>query len=149
MLNIHLYINTSPNNKISKNILPQRDITGSLNDSCSILNPVLLVEYPNEDILKHNYIKIDEFGRYYFIDEIIVVTPTLYELHCRVDVLMSYKDRILAQTVIVQKAEDRSAYNTYLDDGTFRIYQNANIATQYFPYGFEEPNFILSVAGSN
>lgn len=148
MFTIQIYRNMSSNNTISKDIRPYGQVTGELTAECSILNPTIIIEYPNTDIMKSNYIYIEEFGRYYYITDITTMVNGLYVINCAVDVLMSYKEKIKAQTVIVQKAESAGAYNTYLDDGTFRVYQNAKIATQYFPNGFTNPSFILCVAGS-
>ena len=58
------------------------------------LNPELLI-YSDLSLEIMNYCYIDEFNRYYFIDKIEQVRKNLYRVHCKVDVLESYKVEIL------------------------------------------------------
>ena len=58
------------------------------------LNPNILI-YSDLSLEIMNYCYIDEFSRYYFIDKIEQVRKNLYRIHCKVDVLESYKLEIL------------------------------------------------------
>ena len=58
------------------------------------LNPSILI-YSDLSLEIMNYCYIDEFSRYYFIDKIEQVRKNLYRIHCKVDVLESYKLEIL------------------------------------------------------
>lgn len=58
------------------------------------LNPSILI-YSDLSLEIMNYCYIDEFSRYYFIDRIEQVRKNLYRIHCKVDVLESYKLEIL------------------------------------------------------
>ena len=58
------------------------------------LNPSILI-YSDLSLEIMNYCYIDEFNRYYFIDKIEQVRKNLYRIHCKVDVLESYKLEIL------------------------------------------------------
>lgn len=58
------------------------------------LNPTILI-YSDLSLEIMNYCYIDEFNRYYFIDKIEQVRKNLYRIHCKVDVLESYKLEIL------------------------------------------------------
>lgn len=58
------------------------------------LNPTILI-YSDLSLEIMNYCYIDEFSRYYFIDKIEQVRKNLYRIHCKVDVLESYKLEIL------------------------------------------------------
>lgn len=126
------------------------DLIGTLRAGSSIIDPVILVEAnaPGFHANESNYIYVEEFGRYYYITNIISTNHTLWELHCHVDVLMSYKDQIRAQTAIVARQEAR--YNLLLDDGIFMVYQNPKIQTKTFSVEgpFETQEFVLVVAGS-
>lgn len=134
--------------KVLQNQSP--DLTGTLRTGSSIIDPVIIVEAnaPGFQANESNYIYVEEFGRYYYITNIISVNYTLWELHCHVDVLMSYKDQIREQSAIVARQE--AQYNLMLDDGIFMCYQNPKIQTKLFsnPTPFETQEFVLVVAGS-
>lgn len=145
------YINKSATNVVDKELLLQTpDLVGTLRDGCSIIDPVIIVEAnsPGFHANHSNYLYIEEFVRYYYITNIVSINYTLWELHCHVDVLMSYKDQIRAQTAIIARQEAK--YNLYLDDGVFMAYQNPIVQTKLFsnPTPFETQSFVLMVAGS-
>lgn len=126
------------------------DIQGTLRDGSSLIDPVILIEAnaPGFHANGYNYCYVEEFGRYYYITNIISTNHTLWEIHCHVDVLMSYQEQIRAQTAIVARQE--SQYNLMLDDGIFMVYQNPKIQTKTFSVAdpFETQEFVLVVAGS-
>lgn len=64
-------------------------ITCTLKDGCSVLNPVFLLHGYN---LSHNYVKWG--SRYYYIDDIIIIGNELAEYHCSTDVLATFKTDI-------------------------------------------------------
>lgn len=159
---IALYSCTSPTNQVSKAIGGAIDvITGTLRDSSSIIDPVIICHLDNNTAWRKqlNYAFIEEFGRYYYITNIINVAGTLasqtypsptalWELHMHVDVLMSFQSQIKQQTAIVSRQANE--YNLYLDDGSFMVYQDPMIQTKYFSVEapFETQEFVLMVAGS-
>lgn len=126
------------------------DLEGTLRDGSSLIDPVIIVEAnaPGFHANGYNYCQVEEFGRYYYITNIVSVNYTLWEIHCHVDVLMSYKEQIRAQKAIVARQE--AQYNLMLDDGVFMCYQNPKIQTKLFsnPTPFETQEFVLVVAGS-
>lgn len=145
------YINISATNVVDKELQVQTpDLIGTLRSGTSIIDPVILVQAssPGFHANNSNYIYVEEFKRYYYITNIISVNTGLWELHCHVDVLMSYKEQIRAQIAIVARQETK--YNLYLDDGIFMTYQNPKIQTKVFsnPTPFETQEFVLIVAGS-
>lgn len=113
-------------NKFSVNYTTITVLEGSLKNQTSIISPSILINTSvipfmtimddNEDdvsftydsveydvsylTLKHlltaNYIFIPEFNRYYYINDIISVNQGLIQINASVDVLMTYKDKILA-----------------------------------------------------
>lgn len=148
--NIIGYFCHSTSNVVDKELNQEFDVIGTLRAGSSLIDPVLLIEanspgFHSNDV---NYIYIPEFRRYYYITNIISANFRLWEIHCHVDVLMSYKEQIRAQTAIVARQE--SQYNLYLDDGIFMVYQNPKIQTKTFSVEgpFETQEFVLIVAGS-
>ena len=143
-----LYENKSDMKVVTKNIETLTTLTGTLRENCSVINPVITVESINNSIAARcNYAKIAQFGRYYYVTDIIF-TGLLYEIHMHVDVLMTYKDGIRQQNAVVARQE--ATYNMYLDDGWFMSYQNPYIQTKVFsnPTPFETQEFVLVIAGS-
>lgn len=163
MFSIALYSNTSPSNKVSKDIgSPIATLNGVLRSGTSIIDPVIIVQTDANDVWRKsmNYAYIEAFGRYYYVTNIIAVDGQidlggafenpygLWELHMHVDVLMSYQSEIKAQTAIVARQEQ--TFNLMLDDGIFMTYQNPKIQTKLFSVSdpFETQEFVLIVAGS-
>lgn len=145
---INHYKNNSATNVVDKQLEENTPaLTGNLRAASSIIDPVILIEAELTSF-QSNYIYIADFGRYYYITNIISKQTNLWEIHCHVDVLMSFKDEIRQQKAIVARQE--AQYNLMLDDGVFMCYQNPKIQTKLFSNAtpFETQEFVLVVAGS-
>lgn len=145
-MRLNLYKNLSDKNHVDKNITQMgNQLTGTLRDNCSIINPVIEIEsYTGFDFAECNYAYIPEFKRYYYINN-ITLKNKMYELTMHVDVLMSYKDEIRSNTAVISRQENN--YNLYLQDGVFKTKAFSHIQVVQFPDGFSDFNFIFSVAG--
>ena len=64
---------------------------------------IILPEITN--LLTANYVYIPDFNRYYYVVDPIVVNNQLIRLMLHVDVLYSYKDKILANTGFIERNE--------------------------------------------
>lgn len=146
MFNIILQVNNSEDNKLSKNIQNIATYSGVLKDETSIINPVILIECDLSDVKNCNYMTIETFGRKYFVDNIRSIRNGLVEFSAHVDVLTTYASQIRNCYAIVKKQETKN--NLYLNDGTFKVYQNGKVLTRTFPSGFTTQEFVLAVAGS-
>ena len=142
-ITINLQKNNSDINRLDKNITNLSTITGVLKDSTSILNPVIKISGSIPSTC--NYITIPDFGRSYFVTDIRTVTNNIYEITAHVDVLSTYKKEIRECTGIIARQERK--WNLYIDDGSFKTYQNQIITIKKFPSGFSTQEFILAVAG--
>lgn len=142
-MNITCGITTDPTNAITKSYTTVADLTGTLREASSVLDPVILVAY-DATIASCNYCYIPDFGRYYFINDKISVKNGLWELHLHVDVLMSYASGIKAAPCIVAKSA--SNFNLYLADPNYKAYQNDHVIINNFPSGFTLANtsFVLT-----
>lgn len=140
---LRLYKNRSDKNVVNKTITQSgSDISGTLREDCSIINPVISIQGLSD--LKVNYAYIPEFGRYYYINN-IVCKGKLFELQMHVDVLMSFGTEILDNTAVISRQQ--SMYNLYLQDGVFKTYADNHYQIKQFPSGFNTQQFIFSVAG--
>lgn len=142
-MQLSTYKMTSEKNKLDKTLTDEVQYTGTLKESTSILNPVILVQAAS---VSGNYARIPEFGRYYFITDIISVRNGLWEVHMAVDVLTTYAASIKEQTAVIARQENK--YNLWLDDPEFKVYNYGQVRTMEFPAGFSDnQTFILAVAG--
>lgn len=145
-MTIKLYNNLSDQIVVDKNITQiGADITGTLRENCSIIDPVIKLEGTvGANIASCNYAYISEFARYYYINNIVCV-GTLFELHMHVDVLMSFRGDIRANTAVI--ARQQNLYNLYLQDGVFKAQSNPHYQICQFPSGFNSFNFVLAISG--
>ena len=144
--NIVLQRNNSEMNCVSKSVDDLFTVSGVLKEGTSIIDPVIKIECDLSAVTGCNYLSIPDFGRSYFINNISSIRNGLVELSCHVDVLSSFADSIKSNTAIIKRQENK--WNLYLNDGTFKVYQNPNVLTKAFPSGFTAQEFVLAVAGS-
>lgn len=142
---VKLYQNKSQANKVDKDITEIASHSCNLKSETSAVNPVIMLEsvgFPHV-----NYAYIDEFDRYYFIDNVKNMRANIWEFSLRCDVLMSFKDDIRNATAIVSRQSNE--FNLYLNDGTFKAFQNPQTQLLTFPNGFTNPSYVLLVAGAH
>lgn len=147
MITLKCYKNLSENNVVDKNITQLgSDITGTLKDNCSIIDPIILIDgIPDENISHLNYVYIPSFNRYYFVNNIEVENTNLFRLHCHVDVLKTFASGIRSNSAVISRQENN--YNLYLPDGAFKTYANPHYQIVKFPSGFSGYHYVLTVAG--
>lgn len=144
--NIILQVNNSEKNRLTKNITDIITVSGELKSETSIIDPIIMISCDLSAVTTCNYLTISAFGRSYFVNNIRSIRNGLVEFSCHSDVLSSFAQSIRANTGIIKKqAHD---WNLYLNDGTFKVYQNPNVLTKAFPSGFTTQEFVLAIAGS-
>lgn len=85
----------------------------TLKDDCDVLNPVFILDSESAPYaLNYCY----AFSRYYFITKWVNLTNRLWEAHCSVDTLATYKSSIGSYTAFIERAASGSAYDTMLPD---------------------------------
>ena len=87
------YNNNDSTNAINKTLDFISDIDVKFKDEVNIYNPSIILK--SDDIITFNYMYIDKFKRYYFIEDVEVYPNRIYRLSLKCDVLMSFKDDIL------------------------------------------------------
>ena len=145
---IDLYVNKDEKNKVDKTITDKITYTGNLKDETTVLNPVFRVKA--ETVVNKNYAYIPSFNRYYFIANITSIANGLWEISLNIDVLMTYKNVIKQSYAIIDKQENTSKSNVYLNDGTFLA--ESVRANEVIPFddGFDDDGeIILITAGGN
>ena len=144
-MQITLYKNTAPLNKLSRTLGLPLTIAGYLREPCDVLNPQIEVEY-NSTLLTYNYVYIPDFGRYYFINDSSVDGKTL-ALSMHVDVLYTYRNIIQASQCIANRSS--SHYNPDVHDDLCTYENGWDYYSGVLPYEFKASNgdYILTVAG--
>lgn len=93
-----------------------------------------------------NYLYISDLERYYYIRNWTMENGYV-RLECEVDVLMSFKNAIKQQNVIVARQENK--FNMYLEDSKYNILSTDAVRTIAFPSGFTGLALVLGVVGKN
>lgn len=91
-----------------------------------------------------NYIYVDEFERYFFVDE-KTFDGAFVIFDCTVDVLMSHKQGIYNTTATIDRNENES--NAYLIDDKYKSYSYRQITCKSFANGLTHDNLILMSVG--
>lgn len=146
MFDIVLQVNASEKNKLDKSITNIATLTGDLKAGTSIIDPVITFEGDLSNFVTCNYMSIPTFNRSYFVTNIRSVRSNIFEISAHVDVLTTYAAQIRSNMAIVRRQENQ--WNLYLNDGTFKVYQNPMVLTKEFPSGFNTQEFVLAVASS-
>lgn len=109
-MEIKLYNTKSPTNKIGKNLENETvfECRFKNNGNCDIINPTILIQ--NENFINFNYAYIDNFKRYYFVNDIVIFPNNIFMLSLNVDVLESYKNSILKNKVHITQKENSNMY---------------------------------------
>ena len=150
-MTVIIYQNLSEGNVVDKNLRELIQVTGTLREGTSVLNPSIVIESSEVGIISANYIYIAEWGRYYFVNEILNIRNNVWSFSCHVDVLMTYRNTIRQQSAIIARQE--FLYNLYLDDDKFLVNAPRMMVTKAFPGRVPAGNsagansFILTLAG--
>lgn len=90
------------------------------------------MDYILNNLLSANYAYIEDLSRYYFIEDITVVTDRLFEISMKVDVLMSFNEEIRANSVMVARSEGAVAIDCTINDDAYSFGLEKVITFQNF-----------------
>lgn len=149
-MNATLYYNRSDKRYVYKDIEAitydgSDHIDIEFKEDTSITNPTFILRTQSK-VLTANYIYVPDLSRYYYINDYTVSHQRIY-INCHVDVLMSFKNEIRNQNVIVNR--NTNLFNMYLDDPKYKIQSRTSVRTVVFPSGFTGHNIVLGVVGKN
>ena len=143
-----LYQNKSDERYLTKNIteIPNtRQNNVYLKDRTNLIDPVIIMDdFPKQC----NYVWLSEFDRYYYVRAVDFVEGQMHvQLH--VDVLMSFKDEILAKEVYSERSKVH--FNDYIEDDKMVLNQYTNDRYLTFsssPFDINQATFILTLLGT-
>lgn len=145
-MKVSIYKNLSENSVIGKSKTLVYETECEIKGESSIINPVLILQY-NEQVFASNYVYIPAWGRYYFIDDVRVMTGCRVEVSLSVDVLESFKAPILELNVILSDTE-QTGLNNYLPSESFVINCKSKTDIVNFSNGLlDNGEYILITAG--
>jgi hypothetical protein len=115
-----------------------------------VLKPEITIEATSNltlaKILKQaNYVYLADTDRYYYVTGMSAGSGNIISLSLEVDACMSWLAALKNEKVVVDRQE--KSWNTYLNDGFIRTYNNPYTVVKEFPTGFTASRFILAVAG--
>lgn len=132
-------------NKLNKTINNVVNINGTLKQETSVINPSVLIE--GENLGGFNYMYVNDFGRYYFITDIVSVKSGLWRVTGKVDVLMSFKDGIETCPIILANTEI-SLPDTYMSGEMWKTQVKSKTDIINFPSGLNNSGeYILITSG--
>lgn len=111
-----LYHTNDQSNVINKQLLQLREVNIVLREMVDEKSPVLLVH--DSTIVNANYCYLAGFKRYYFIDQVRRFNAHLLQVRLTNDLLMTYKDKIIGQNLLITATSKPSYYSTGLPTQT-------------------------------
>ena len=146
MLSVQLMNNSSPVEKIGKTLSVGNTYNCALKDDTSVLDPVIIIQ-TSDNIYTYNYMYISDFGRYYFINDIVSLNNNRWMIKAHVDVLETYKVPILNNNAVIKR--QTGVYNTYLNDPEWKVYAyDQRVAYKFKKTPFTKNlKYLLTVAG--
>lgn len=107
MIKIKTFIYDGKPNAVNKTLQANEEYTGVLNATFNVLTPV--VRFRTRTPVSFNYVYIESLNRYYFVSE-LNQDGDICTVRLRVDVLQTYKEKILASSATLTKGENVNKY---------------------------------------
>lgn len=107
MIKIKTFIYDGKPNAVNKTLQANEEYTGVLNATFNVLTPV--VRFRTRTPVSLNYVFIESLNRYYFVSE-LNQDGDICTVRLRVDVLQTYKEKILASSATLAKSENGNKY---------------------------------------
>lgn len=126
---IHTYKSSAEQNRVDKTNFLTADmiISGVLREASSLIHPS--ITFTSDIIPTFNYVYIPIFNRYYYVTDITSIKNKLWQMSLTVDVLMTYKEALLACTGYIDRNEND--YNGLIPDGMISLEKGEIIETNF------------------
>ena len=127
---INAYSTNSDNNHVEKVFILRASLTGTLREPCSILKPEIVIERKTAPV-NWTHLFIQNFDRWYYINNIVSVGQDLWQLSCSVDVLETYHGSRIDETMLYGctgiVARNEGASDPTLTDSALPIQNNTTL----------------------
>ena len=145
-MTIDLLNTTDRTTKVSKGFTTiQTNISGEMRHSFNELSPSFEISISPSVLSNANYLYCHDNDKYYFITK-TYPNKAFMVAECHEDVLMTYKEQIMALNCIVARASNK--WNLYLQDSGRQTQQNQNTYVFEFPNSLDSLSYILITSGS-
>ena len=126
---IHTYKSSAEQNRVDKTNFLTADmiISGVLREASSLIHPS--ITFTSDIIPTFNYVYIPIFNRYYYVTDITSIKNKLWQMSLTVDVLMTYKEALLACTGYIDRNENE--YNGLIPDSMISLEKGETIETAF------------------
>lgn len=126
---IHTYKSSAEQSRVDKTNFLTADmiISGVLREASSLIHPS--ITFTSDIIPTFNYVYIPIFNRYYYVTDITSIKNKLWQMSLTVDVLMTYKEALLACTGYIDRNENE--YNGLIPDGMISLEKGEVIETNF------------------
>ena len=136
---IHTYKSSAEQNRVDKTnfLVADMIISGVLREASSLIHPS--ITFTSDTIPTFNYVYIPIFNRYYYVTDITSIKNKLWQMSLTVDVLMTYKEALLACTGYIDRNENE--YNGLIPDGMIslekgEVIEKTVVSNELFVDGF-------------
>lgn len=119
--------------------------------SCSVHDPQLVLSYDSR-LLSSNYFEIVEWNTFYFMGDPVVSPGGRCNITGHEDVLMTYKDKILALNAYCSRCEskfERYAVDSKVPSLVTSIVTNLQFSGHVFGANGSQRQFLLTVKGGS
>lgn len=146
MTNIKFYNCTDDPRKISKTVGNLvHEANAAILSSCSIMHPVFLLTY-HSSLVSANYMLVSDWGRYYYITDVILSPGARCTVTGKEDVLMSNAGDILSLTGYCSRCESNKT--RLMVDASVPSLVTTNVTTLNFDKTpFSGLQYLLTVKG--
>lgn len=151
-MNVTLFHNESENNKIQKVLIRIDSYPATHLEDMEMENPTVILSSSHVDMGLCNYMYIDVFDRYYFINKYTIMSGGRIAITGSIDVLFTYRVALLTSNVNVIRNEHVNITQT--PDNYLPITSDRKIRVLRFPralanadFNSDTKCFILTVAG--
>lgn len=146
-MTIYIQQNHSPNNKIGKSITTVLSLSGTLKAQTSVENPTILIQANVATVAGCNYMTIPDFGRSYYIIDVVSVTNDTCSVRGVCDPLESFKEEIWNSGAIIAKSQ--TAAQHHLDNGLYKVRQDSWVIPKPLSgAGFGDSGYVLVASGT-
>lgn len=146
-MNLSFYNNSGDIRQLNKDLTPiKTNVSAQITYQVSIQDPSFILVY-DAALINANYVYVEEWDRYYYINNKNILDGNTMELQCHIDVLMSYRNEILnSDCIAARSASDNNPYiidDLVGDEGTFTTTYQRSSVTPFNSTG----SYLLTVAG--
>ena len=112
-------------NTINKKLTPLGMLNVTLQPEINVHNPTLKIHIP-PNMYGFNYVYIEDFKKYYFVENVRYIGGQTYLLTLSLDVLQTYKDVILQSTALIVES-DNANRDLSLNSNVFNVFPKTEI----------------------